>query len=425
MRRTDACLPVPGLAEGGFSLVELLVAMVFMGILMAGLSTVFKTSLTTYVTAAETTSSSRHNRLALETLFDDLNQAGMVASSLIQPPTYVTTANPPFKIIPNVPYASTDVPNVATAVNNGQKAWAVTDQLLLFYERILPYSTTMGSGLSGTGVGVANGVTLANSLAGTKATVINFPTKAQATAAATDVTAAIAAQMNVILVSSAVQLSVTGLTANGDNTCNVTLGAGTNGPQTSGNSVAIGSVVYLVVKDQYVCYSIKPMLLDPANPNTFTPCLVRDLISYTENGTVSNLPPWINTVSSTIVADNVTGFHVGLSANGGNTWAGTDGTGAWVAGNTAWTDITGGTSFSAPQLNYQLANFDTKAVPVPVVDDLFWFRAYPILVRIDIQTRTVNQRTEYGTTVAGTPALGYNYQTRTMVLNPRHFGLTY
>jgi len=430
MRRTDPSFPARADGQHGFSLVEMLVALVFMMVLMGGLASVFKASLSSYVTGAETTSSRRQNREALEVLFDDLNQAGMTASSLTSAPTTVTSANPPFYVIPNQPYANTDVPNAAAPVNGGQNAWAVTDQLVLYYERFLPYETTMGSPLNSTAQGVANGTTLANALTGGLAITIKFNDANQAALAAQDFTTANASGMGMNLVSSGTTLAVTGLTANvGAATATATFTAN----QPIGATVPKGSVVSLVAPNQYVCYSIKPMLLDPSNPATFTPCLVRDVIAYPANGTVPVLPPWAPTISSSIVAENVTGFHVGLSANGGATWAGINpATGTWSTTTAAWADLTGpSTGAASPTLNFQLNNFDTTAAPLPSVASggVFWFRTYPVLLRLDIQTRTVKTRSEYGPANTALTAADayrfYNYQTRTMIINPRHFGLAY
>lgn len=63
--------------NAGFSLVELLVAMVFTALLMAGMAKVFQASLGTFYTAGEKMSSARRNRLSLDILYDDLNTAGM------------------------------------------------------------------------------------------------------------------------------------------------------------------------------------------------------------------------------------------------------------------------------------------------------------------------------------------------------------
>ena len=85
----------------GFSLVEMLVALVFTGILMAGMATVFKTSLSTFYTSGEQLSSARRNRMSIDLLGDDLNAACMYLLDPSVPPAVVAT-NPPFYILPNM-----------------------------------------------------------------------------------------------------------------------------------------------------------------------------------------------------------------------------------------------------------------------------------------------------------------------------------
>jgi hypothetical protein len=70
------------------------------------------------------------------------------------------------------------------------------------------------------------------------------------------------------------------------------------------------------------------------------------------------------------------------------------------------------------QFNTQLASLRTGAA----AGTPMWIRSYPALVRVDVTTRTVRKRSEY------TPAAGtadYLYQTRTLIITPKHFGLFY
>ena len=83
----------------GFSLVELLVALVFTMVLMAGMANVYKASLTTYYTSGESLSSARRNRMSVDLLVDDLNTACMYLTDLSVPPT-VSAAVPPIYILP-------------------------------------------------------------------------------------------------------------------------------------------------------------------------------------------------------------------------------------------------------------------------------------------------------------------------------------
>ena len=396
-------IPDPSLRARGFSLVEMLVALVFTSLLMAGMAAVFKGSLSNYRTASEKLSGLRQGQLATDLLADDLTSTGMTPNSLTAAPIVpypISTTNPAFGITPNVSYGTTTT-----------EPTHLGDQLFLYYERILPYPCTLATAVPSSAQLVAGSapVTSIN---------LTFNEASQATAAAAEVTADNAAGMKtkVFQKSMAYALDLASMTASGV-TGTAALGA-TTPPKTAGT---VGSTANLLALGQYIRYSIQPINLDPANSTNFTPCLVRDLIPYPGSAAAS----WTTPTTTSIIADNVSAFRVGLSADGGATWAGTTGTGAWSTTSSAWTDITGpNAGATAPTLNYQLAHLNTGLTPAPTVAGAgtFWFRQFPVLVRLDITTRTATQRSEYSTT--GTTA-AYRYQTRTLIINPRHFGLAY
>lgn len=70
------------LSKAGFSLVELLVALVFMALLMAGMAKVYQSSMNTFYKSSESLSSGRRNRMALDLLYDDLSAAGQYLINL-------------------------------------------------------------------------------------------------------------------------------------------------------------------------------------------------------------------------------------------------------------------------------------------------------------------------------------------------------
>ena len=151
---------------------------------------------------------------------------------------------------------------------------------------------------------------------------------------------------------------------------------------------------------QYVRYRIESRNWDPAKPDGIgIPCLIRDQGPYPGAGTFSP-----DTTLTTIVAENVSRFTVSLSADHGATWiTGTN----WAAIKTA--------------LNGQLAA--SGAPGFKSVDSTpHWYRYAPILVRVNVTTRTAAQRAEYSP--AG-DALAYKEQTQSLVLLPRHFGLNF
>ncbi|MFZ1613787.1 MAG: hypothetical protein WAT51_06420, partial [Holophaga sp.] len=116
----------------GFSMVELLVALVFTTILMAGLASVFKASLSTFYTSGEILSSARRNRMSIDLLGDDLNTAAMYLTDLSVPPPVVPT-NPPFYIIPNVLIAG-------AGTSDPQR----TDELYFYLDQPVPFEANLG-----------------------------------------------------------------------------------------------------------------------------------------------------------------------------------------------------------------------------------------------------------------------------------------
>ena len=392
-------------ARQGFSLVEMLVAMLFVSLLMAGTAAVFKASLGNYVAASENVASGRQNRMALEVLLTDLNTAGMTPSSLTSVPLGLTTANPAFGVVPNVTYTL-----------NGTNYAA--DQLFMYYDVFLPYTTTVKTAMPNTAQDVTNGTAL-----GADASfALTFADTTQSGLASKTFTNVSGGQgMLALLQTTGKSLKIKTLDASG----NLTLINDTNlNTATSRSGAPVGSVVNLIVPNNYVRYSIQPVLLDPAQPTVTTPCLVRDLIAYPTDATTA--ATFATTLSTTIVADNVTAFHVGFSADGGQTWAGMNANTpqAWPTTTTAWSDLTGPESSAAtPTLNYQLTKLYGSTATVGQLG-AFWFRFYAVMVRVDMTTRTLNKRTEFAAAGSANVAQ-YKYQTRTIIITPRHSGLAY
>ncbi|MGH7869575.1 MAG: hypothetical protein ACREP9_18585, partial [Candidatus Dormibacteraceae bacterium] len=199
-----------------------------------------------------------------------------------------------------------------------------------------------------------------------------------------------------------------------------------------------GAKILVIQPAQQVRYSIQPQFLDPSDASKGIPCLMREQENYLPAGFVSYLASGTPTAdySSTIVAENVTGLKFYLSMNPGDmtktpdkVWAGYGYTGtdfnAGILG-------AGGTA-AAGTLNDQLgvgggygvAGFTSISVQnsATPVSDLIWFRDIPVAVRADVTTRTATPRTEYNQT-STTPTLTFNTHQESLVLVPRHFGLT-
>lgn len=424
MRPRSEHLPIE--REKGFSLVELLIALVFTLVLMAGMATVFQASLGTFVTTGEKLSSSRRNRMSVDMIYDDLNAAGMLLTSLADysgsstNPINLNAGNPPFRITPNVAYAGTDV----IAPNN------LTDQLDLYFDEALPFEGTVSVPVQGV-MEYLPGET-SYTAGATRTLAVRDSTQAAQLAsenALSPVTLLYRANMN------QPQVPMT-LTTSGSQV-NVTMTTSlTSADATSEVRIPQGTGVLFVKPGRYVRYSIQPRNLDPdpANAGTQVPCLIRDETVYSA---VSGSPnPFAAPVSSVIVAENVVGFQVMVSPDGGQTWINNPYDAAQRDGDppTAGTPGLPHTTFTTwAEVRDLLGNhaaITSRPAPNTVEDGRFWFKDIPVTIRVDITTRTARPRSEYlqnqpHTIVNSTGPAPYKIQTQSIVLVPRHFGLSY
>lgn len=400
-KRTSTC------PESGFSLVEMLVALVFTMILMAGMATVFKSSLTTFYTSGEKLANIRRNRSALDLLYEDLNAAGMFLTDLSAPPSNVSAGNPAFYVLPNMP--------IADAVADGP---ATADELYFYYDQPLAFEATLVS--AGTGSDAARTaaeLVLAQEVQTDADRTFRIECRDPAYAEN------IKKGQQFIFKDFFESLRVETATVDEDDKSQVVITAGSNpvseitgsgptgSPAKSQHIVAAGTDpgagIVFYIPAQMVKYSIQMRNLDPGAAGAKTvPCLVRQQADYDPAGFPAG------TLPMDIIAENVPGFKVYLSANSGTSWAGygQSYTGldlGWTAGIQA-------------ELNTQLAtagraDFQTTA------GNLNWFRSIPTLVRLDITSRSAMKRAEYSTDIA--KPTDYKQLTQSLVIVPRHFGL--
>jgi len=186
----------------------------------------------------------------------------------------------------------------------------------------------------------------------------------------------------------------------------------------SGVNHRAGSGVLFVKPAQVVMYRIEMAQLDPdpLKPNG-VPCLVRRQGDYSYGGggyVASDVGP------RQIITENVTGFKVYLSADGGREWAGLDSAGSG--------DLKGWNGWNVgirSQIDNQLAKVGRPGWQTTRGSE-HWFRSIPVLVRIDVTTRTATKRTEFSKSAepsADNPKAAYREMTQTLVFVPRHFGL--
>ncbi len=380
----------PSRAVHGFSMVEMLVAMVFTGLLMAGMSQVFKASLSSFYTSGEVLSSARRNRASLDMLQDDLNAAGLYLTSITVPPPGISADNPPFYIMPNmvVDGAGADDPSSA-------------DQLFFYQDMPLPFEGALSAATAARSA--AEVIAAGGTLAGDDSVFIvdcGDPSYAKM----------IKAGMAFVLKDAWETLQIGSVSVSGKVatvTAAATPTAGISGQGYSGLPSRAkhntGAAVLFYAPAQMVRYSLQMRALDPQIPAGI-PCLVREQGTYSAAGFVA-------AGQASVITENAAGFKVYLSADSGTTWAGMA---------KSYTGFAAGWSNGIrADLNTQLAT-SGRAGQQTTVGNEHWFRSIPTLVRIDVTTRTAVKRAEHSAT--GTAAAFRNLR-QTLVVVPRHSGL--
>ncbi len=394
--------PIP---QGGFSMVEMLVALLFTGLLMAGMSQVFKSSLSSFYTSGEALSSARRSRMSLDLLYDDLNTAGMYLVSLSSAPGF-SEASQGFYVIPNQPVldAGAGADDPATA----DELYFYVDMPLSFEGRLVSSSDSAGILITSPTPPAGAGEFDPNATGSFK---VDCGNASYASLVKKGQFFIVKDSWETLYITEANASGKTvSITTSGSPSSGVT-GLGAAAAPTRFQHIADGKTqVVFFVPAQTLRYSIKMKLLDP-DPQALNPagipCLVRDQGTYDPAGFVAD------PALESIVAENVQGFKVYLSADAGQTWAGDPATGGkdlseWDSVQKSLDEQVG--KAGRPEVNSTRTNSS-------------WFRKVPTLVRIDVTTRTATKRAEYNPKIQTDPQAKYKETTQTVVMVPRHFGL--
>ncbi len=391
--------------HSGFSLVELLVALVFTMVLMAGMASVFKASLATSYTSGEQLSSARRNRMSTDILIDDLNTACMFLTDLSVPPP-VSQAVPPFFILPNMP--------IAGYGTKQDEFYFYMDQPLGFEGKlgaVAPSQSAAELVFYGTAPAPGNDsftidcgdAAYAKQVSLGQVFIFKDSWETGYVSAAPTITGSVVT----VVAGPAPNALITGL--------------GYTGLPSKAKHLLNAGIVF-IQPAQMVRYRIELVNLDPSNA-VGIPCLVRDQGSY-------NAATFTPTQAKQVIAENVSGFKVYLSTNpnlaaaDGKPWAGTLASGAPATyAGVASGSVTVGDGWDGgirAELDAQLAAAGRPDFKTTRMSD-HWFRSIPTMVRVDVTSQTATQRSEYSAT--GT-APAYKTLTQSLVFVPRHAGLT-
>lgn len=379
----------PRTRVNGFSLVEMLVALVFVSLLMAGMFNVFAAITSSFVNQAESMAVQQKARWGLSLLQDEVLQAGylmpvripegMVAGATSQPPILMqqTTYTPPggssavdeFQMVYDIPL---NIQGTAT------KPVAIGDNSIVL---------KIPSG--GAGIQAGDLLFVQDS----------------------------AWELLSVIDTSGTGTAIT-INIQGDPTALLDPNYGTPlNPMVHASFEKVhlvGAPVTVIRPLQIVRYTVVPRALDPSDPTNLIPCLVRQSRPLAGNATTI-WAPVLNTLvaGEQVLLENVVGFAMDWSLDGGKTWLRAGG-----AGNT-WATIG--------------AALDTKlkASTSPLVKQAgggfnaanpMWMNYAPLLIRLDLTTRSEIQRSEFNT-APGAPALAYRTRRETMFFSPRNFAL--
>lgn len=381
--------------QQGFSLVELLVAVFFTGILMAGMATVFKSSVSNFVTANESTGALRTNRWALEQISDDISQMGFRFPDRTLPSHILTGTDNIFSITPGV--AVGGVTRVSDSDPSATQAETISTDILQFLSDVpLPLAGTWGADTTGNDPDLGSGAPAgppANAL-------IDFTEGSESSLRAGDLMVIQDSGENgkweTVMISGSANPVV--FETNTTSRARFALNPAPDGISLSHKK---GVPVIFVRPWQLVRFTVQPVALDPSNAAVRLPCLVRQQTDYPDAGTVD----W-TTVPGQVISENTEGFRVDVSFDGGTTWART--------GAATWATIQ--TNANTQLTTYGLPGL--KSITDPLNRD--WFRSISCLIRIDLTTRAPIRREEYSATQG---ARAYRTRIQTLMISPRNYSL--
>jgi len=370
--------------QHGFSLIEMLVAVMFVGILTAGMLRIYSANLASFQRVNDTIASQRRGRWALASLQDDVSSIGYFAFVPFNQPTGYSVASgtqEPFMILPS------PTPVLVTGPNPNNPGGALItaplapnpDELQFVGDLPLPIQATLASPPTAS------------------ALTINPTSGSMADVQPNDVVAILDANFEQVKVGtiSGTTLSVLPSSMEVYGSTQVAGLALTSAP-----SYHPGGTPVAIFRPNVVTrYSIQARAWDPSNPAITVPCLVRQQTVYPTGG---NLINWAN-VQTDVIAENIEGFTVDVSFDGGATWL--------RQGSANWDAIVAKMVTKAP--GGKALNPRDPANPL-------WFRNFPCLIRMDVVSRSAAPRSE-NSDVAGVAA--YIRRTQTLMVTPRNFGL--
>ena len=372
--------------QRGFSLIEMLIAVMFIGILSAGMLRVYSANLAGFQRVNDTISGQRRGRWALATLQDDVASIGYFANVGFNNPavgnySVASGTQEPFMILPSpiaVNVAGPSPTNPGGALVPGPLV-PNPDEIQYVSDLSLPIQATL-SGITSAGL------------------TLNLLSGSTADLQAGDIVAVQDGNFEQFIIASAsgssvlVDLAATVIAQAVGGVYQVT---------TPGTKTHLAGVPLSFYRPNIVTrYSIQARAWDPSNSAITIPCLVRQQTTYPVGGTAV---AWAG-VPIEVIAENIDRFRIDLSLDGGVTWLRT--------GAATWDAL-------VTKITTALTPMGATGIPARDPANPLWFRTYPCLIRMDVRSRSATLRSE-GSSVAG--QADYVYRTQTLMVAPRNFG---
>ena len=369
--------------QHGFSLIEMLVAVMFIGILTAGMLRIYSANLAGFQRVNDMIASQRRGRWALASLQDDASSMGYFAFVPFNQPTGYSVAagtQEPLMILPSA------TPVLVTGPDPANLGGALITAPLTLNPDELQFVGDLPLPIQATVAGTTPASLTVNLLSGSLADVQPG-----------DVVAILDASFEQVQVGSVVGNAI-GVSATGAALSGITQVGGYALSQALSFHPA-GTPIAIFRPNVVTRYSIQARAWDPSTPGITVPCLVRQQSPYPSGGALVN---WAG-VQADVIAENIDGFVVDLSFDGGTTWL--------RQGAANWEAIVTKISSKAP---------GGKSVKPRDPANPLWFRNFPCLIRMDITSRSAAPRAE-SAAVSGQAA--YVRRTQTLMVTPRNFGL--
>lgn len=388
----------------GFSLVELLIALVFISFMMAGMLRIYGSAIQGFSAANESAKAQRDNRWSQESISDDLETAGYFFYFSGRPSSTGisvgagTSVQNPLMLLPNQVITNKTADQVNPSATPANET-ITFDEIQFLRDEVLPIKAQL------TAQPVDSG-------------------SVQVSLTDGDLSMVKAGDFAVLMDAAPYQMiPVTAAPGSGTSGTVQLSTAVTQDPSTgaiiSSSILSLnhqpGVDVFFVRPYQVVRYSLMPLSQDPSNPNATVPCLVRDEAPYPSGGALITWPAPGAAIPAgstrAVIGQNVTGLRFDMSLDQGKTWArGAD----WAATQTNLSNGLSALSASSSYSGIGLATSTTNPTRP------LWYRDAPLLFRVDVTTRTVMKRTDYASAVK---TAAYRTRTQTLFIQPRNFGL--